>query len=232
MPGAHELAWFVLAGLLLNLTPGPDMLLIVQRASARGVHAGSLAALGVGAGCLVHTGAATLGLSTLLAASATAFEVLKWLGAAYLAWLGLRLLRPRAAAGVPAAPATAGIGGAAQSSPATAGIGGAAQSSPAAGRGDFLQGFLTNALNPKVALFFLAFLPQFVDPASPRRTLGMALLSAIFIVNSTLFNLLVARLAARAARGLADLRWRRRIDRLLGVLFLGLAARLALARTG
>ena len=95
MPDLNHLAVFIAAGLLLNLTPGPDVLYIVSHALRDGLKAGSVAALGITAGCFVHIVAAAVGVSALLAASATAFTVLKWLGAAYLLWLGLRLLRAR-----------------------------------------------------------------------------------------------------------------------------------------
>jgi threonine/homoserine/homoserine lactone efflux protein len=206
--GIVDLPLFIAAGLLLNITPGPDLLFIVGRAAAQGVRAGVAAALGVAAGCLVHTAAVALGVAALLAASSTAFEVIKFAGAAYLAWLGVRLLLTRAAP-VPA------------SSPAAAGGAGAV----------FWQGFITNALNPKVALFFLALLPQFVAPHAPSKALALALLGVIFALNSLLVIVPVAwaagRLGARLQRAEAARRW---LDRALGVLFLGLAVRLALQR--
>jgi threonine/homoserine/homoserine lactone efflux protein len=208
MPDLHQWALFVVAGLLLNLTPGPDMLLVAQRAAAHGARTGAAAALGVSTGCLVHTAAATLGLSALLATSAVAFETVKWAGAIYLALLGSRMLLGSRS---PAARAPA---------------------ASASSRGAFAQGFLTNVLNPKVALFFLAFLPQFVDPAAPQRTFALAALSAVFIVNSTFFNLGVARLAARAgSRWLAPgSRIQVWVNRALGALFVALAVRLAVTK--
>jgi threonine/homoserine/homoserine lactone efflux protein len=173
--GIHDLALFLLSGVLLNLTPGPDTLFILSHAT-RGARAGSMAALGVGAGCLLHIAAATIGLSALLLASATAFALLKTAGALYLIWIGIAMLR----AGAPRVPG-AGPAGAA----------------PSAAR-VFVQGALTNALNPKVAMFFLAFLPQFVDPAAPRRSLAFLALGCLFNLTGTLWNLALAQLGARA----------------------------------
>ena len=211
MPDIHHFALFLLAGLLLNLTPGADMLFIVSRSAARGARAGAVAALGVGAGCLVHVTAAAAGLSALIAASATAFAVVKWLGAAYLVWLGAGLLRARRAGAVPVAE-------------------GAARVPEQTLRAVFLQGMLTNVLNPKIVLFFLAFLPQFVDHAGGAQGWAFLLLGVVFDVNGTLFNLLVAWLAARTRARLGRAQalgaWLRRAT---GLVFVGLGLRLALA---
>ena len=206
--GIVDLPLFVLAGLLLNITPGPDLLYIIGRGAAQGVRAGIAAALGISAGCLVHTAAVALGVAALLAASSAAFEVVKFAGAAYLLYLGVRLLR--------FGDATAGQ---------------TASTSPVAPRAIFWQGFLTNVLNPKVALFFLALLPQFVAPQSTAKGLTLALLGVIFALNSLLVTVPVAWLAGRASdrllRAGAVRRW---MDRVLGILFVGLAVRLALQR--
>ena len=168
MFGTHDLWLFVLSGFLLNITPGPDTLYIVGRGSTQGWRAGAFAALGIGAGTLVHISAAALGLSAILAASATAFVAVKFIGAAYLLYLGISLIR------------SAGVS---QSSP------GAALVRPASILSIFVQGFLTNVLNPKVALFFLAFLPQFVGSEASSKPLAFLLLGAIFDVNGTIWNL-------------------------------------------
>src|SRR5215510_13306356 len=128
MPGTHDLALFVLSGLLLNLTPGPDTLYIVGRSTTQGWRAGTVAALGIGAGIFVHVAAAAAGLSVILAASSSAFTVVKVAGAAYLVYVGISLLRS------PLTPGTAGTSVA-----------------PASLRKVFVQGFFTNVLNPKVA---------------------------------------------------------------------------------
>jgi threonine/homoserine/homoserine lactone efflux protein len=206
--GIHDLLLFIAAGLLLNITPGPDLLLIIGRATAQGVRAGVAAALGIAAGCLVHTAAVALGVAALLATSSVAFEVIKWAGAAYLAYLGLRLLLSRAAAD---APMTA--------------------TPPATARAIFWQGFVTNVLNPKVALFFLALLPQFVAPEATAKPLALAVLGVLFALNSLLVIVPVAWLAGRAGHRLRSAgRAQRWLDRALGALFIGLALRLALTR--
>jgi threonine/homoserine/homoserine lactone efflux protein len=200
----HDLALFVLSGVLLNLAPGPDTLFIVSHATRGGARAGSLAALGIGAGCLVHIAAATVGLSALLLASASAFAVVKVAGALYLVWIGLSLLR----SGAPGVATAAAADG---------------------GTRIFVQGALTNALNPKVAMFFLAFLPQFVDPAGANRWAAFLVLGCLFDLTGTIWNLTLARLAASAARRSPMVRhasgW---FARGVGAVFVGLGIKLAL----
>ena len=209
MLGTHDLALFVLSGLLLNVTPGPDTLYIVARSSNQGLRAGVAAALGIGAGIFVHIAAAALGLSALLAASATAFVVVKIAGAAYLVYVGISLLR---------------------SSGRTAP---AASLAPASLRTVFFQGFLTNVLNPKVALFFLAFLPQFVDLDAASKPLAFLFLGAVFNLSGTLWNLIVAWSAARVSASLrCDARVTTWINRCLGAIFVYLGLRLAFGREG
>ncbi len=164
---------FISAGLLLNLTPGADMALVTRNAASQGFKAGAAAALGVGAGCWVHIAAAALGLSALLAGSTIAFDLLRWTGAAYLLWLGCSLLRQR------------------QTIPQDSQLFGT-EASRSTWRRMFAQGFLTNALNPKVALFFLAFVPQFIRPDAPERTLAFIALGTVFVVNATLVSLGIA----------------------------------------
>ncbi len=209
MFGTHDLWLFVLSGLLLNITPGPDTLYIVGRSSSRGAQAGAVAALGIGTGALVHICAAALGLSAILAASATAFAAVKIIGAAYLVYVGISLIRSSKPMG---------------SSPVAADI------RPASIRGIFFQGFLTNVLNPKVALFFLAFLPQFVASDAPSKALAFLFLGAIFDINGTLWNLLVAwstaRISGRFGAGGTFLKW---FNRSIGSLFVYIGIRLALA---
>ncbi|WP_310732313.1 LysE family translocator [Ideonella sp. A 288] len=206
--GIHDPWLFVAAGLALNLTPGADVALIAARSTAQGFRAGAAAAVGVGAGCLVHTLAAALGVSALLAESSLAFTVLRWLGAAYLVWLGLGLLRGPAA--TPAVQAT--------------------QAPPVVSvQRVFWQGFLTNALNPKVALFFLAFVPQFIDAGAPNKALAFAVLGGVFVVNGTLVNLGFAAVLSTLGRRLGgDGRVGRWLGRGAGLLFVVLGLRLAL----
>ena len=209
-----QLLLFIAAGLLLNLTPGPDVLYVVSHALRSGARAGMVAALGITAGCFVHIFAAAVGVSALMAASATAFALLKWAGAAYLVYVGLRLLRPGPAALVrlDAAPADA-----------------AQRQDASAYRAIFLRGFWTNALNPKVALFFLAFVPQFITPQMDNKPLAFLLLGLLFTFNGLWVNVAWAAAAAFLARrsGLVQrsLRW---LDRAAGALFVGFGIRLAL----
>lgn len=205
----HDLALFAGAALLLNLTPGPDMLFVAGTAAAQGRRAGILAAFGVGAGCLFHTGLAALGLTALLAASELAFNALKWAGAAYLVWIGVAMLR----AGRSQAPAGAAV--------------------PMRTDHPFWQGALTNALNPKVALFFLAFLPQFIDAGSPGQAWALAALGTLFNLGGTAVNLVVALAASRVAAGLSRRSAAGRLGpwlrRAAGAMFVGLGAKLALS---
>ena len=205
--GITSLPLFIAAGLLLDITPGPDLLFVIGRAAAHGVRAGVAAALGIAAGCLVHTAAVALGVAALIAASTLAFDLIKWAGAAYLLALGLRLLRSAAAAPDATPPSAAAAGA------------------------TFWQGFVTNVLNPKVALFFLALLPQFVAPDAANKGLALGVLGVIFAVNSLFVIVPVAWLAGRAGAQLLRIgRAQRWLDRALGGLFIALAVRLALQR--
>jgi threonine/homoserine/homoserine lactone efflux protein len=212
MFGTHDLVLFVLSGLLLNIAPGVDFLYVLSRAASRGTLAGVWAALGIGLGCFVHVSFAALGLSAILASSAVAFTVVKWVGAAYLIYVGLSMLRQKGGfklvleandAPHPQAPEHARI---------------------------FWQGFLTNVLNPKVALFFLAFVPQFIDVASPTKVQAFLLLGMIFNTTGTLWNLFVAWAAGFMARRLQLASrvgvW---LNRSLGAMFIALGIRLGLA---
>ncbi|MTV16615.1 MULTISPECIES: LysE family translocator [Bradyrhizobium] len=206
MLGIHELWLFVLSGLLLNVTPGPDTAYIIGRTIQLGWRGGAAAAIGISCGCLVHVLGAAIGLSALLMASSAAFLAVKLVGAAYLVLTGLQMLLARAK---PVADIT--------------GQGGETSISRV-----FWQGALTNILNPKVALFFLAFLPQFVAADSPHKTLAFLVLGLIFITGGTLWCLGLAAFAARAAgrirRSAGVIAW---INRSLGALFIYLGVRVA-----
>lgn len=214
MPDTPQLLMFIAAGWLLNLTPGPDVLYIVTNALKSGVRAGIVAALGIVSGCFVHVFAAALGVGALLAASAMAFTVLKWIGAAYLVWMGARLLLSRGSGSmVPAGPAV-GAG-----SPAAADL-----------RGIYRRGFLTNVLNPKVALFFLAFVPQFIAPGTADKAGAFLLLGLLFNLCSLPINIGYAWLAGWASRRVGTVQramhW---MDRAAGLMFVGFGLRLALS---
>lgn len=204
--GIHDFWLFAASGVVLTLTPGPDTLYILGRSVAQGRRAGMLSVLGISTGILIHTAAAALGLSALLASSAAAFTLVRWGGAAYLVYLGVRMLLGPTPSGQPAAELPP----------------------PLNPLGIYRQGLFTNLLNPKVALFFLAFLPQFVDPRSPHRTAAFLLLALEFILIGTTWSLGLACFAAAASRRLreqrASSRW---LGRASGVLFIGLGARVA-----
>ena len=220
MPDAQHLVLFVAAGLLLNLTPGPDVLYIVSNALRSGTRAGVVAGLGITAGCFVHVFAAALGVSALLATSATAFTALKWVGAAYLLWVGVKLLFAKSAK---RAPGFAARNPAYESSPPDNGRG------PESLWAVFRGGFLTNVLNPKVAIFFLAFVPQFIAPDSEHKAWAFVLLGTLFNVNSVAVNSAWAAAAGWMARHAGVQRGMHWLDRTAGAMFIAFGLRLALA---
>jgi threonine/homoserine/homoserine lactone efflux protein len=206
MLGTHDLTTFLLASFLLWITPGPDTMYILARSIAQGMRAGALSALGIGCGILIHTALAAFGLSALLATSAAAFQVVKLAGAGYLIYLGVQALRKPGKLATPEVEAA----------------------DP--GR-IFRQGVLTNALNPKVAIFFLAFLPQFVVPTAGLGPLPFLLLGGLFVSGGTLWCLLVATGAARATRAIRRnagvMTW---LERLSGCVYIGLGLNLLRSR--
>ncbi len=201
----HSLLPFLAAGLALNVTPGPDMLYVAARSASEGRPAGVASALGIAMGTLVHIALVAGGLVALLAAVPVAYAAVRLAGAAYLVYLGGRaLLRPSGLAERALAPASRWA--------------------------VFRQGVVTNVLNPKVALFFLAFLPQFVDPARGSPALQVLALGLLFDTSGTLVNLVVALGASRAsARLRRSGRAARLMERATGALFVGLGVRLAVA---
>jgi len=206
MFGIHDFALFVTTGILLNLTPGPDTLYILGRSIAQGRRAGVASALGISVGSIFHTGAAALGLSAVLATSAWAFTFVKLAGAAYLIFLGVRALleKPHEL-----------------SMPAHFKRHGAAA---------FRQGIVTNILNPKVALFFLAFLPQFIDAAAPSKTIAFIVLGLTFVTTGTIWCLILAWFSsAFSARLRENPTLTALLNRAVGSLFVFLGMRLALA---
>jgi threonine/homoserine/homoserine lactone efflux protein len=218
MFGIHDLPLFIISGLLLNIMPGPDSLLIMTRSATQGWRAGSAAALGIGAGTMIHIFAAALGLSALLATSAAAFTAVKWMGAAYIVYVGIGMLRARLRNDMDDMDNAAAQAVAAR----------AAQ--PLAYRKIFFQGFLTNVLNPKVALFFLAFVPQFISAESTSKPLAFIVLGCIFNFNGMLWcNGLAVFTAFASARLKVKPLVALWLNRVTGGLFLALGLRLALA---
>ena len=205
MFGIHDFGLFLAAGVLLNLTPGPDTVYILGRSIAQGREAGVASALGICVGSIFHTCAAALGLSAILATSSVAFVAIKLLGGAYLIFLGIKLLLDRRRQ---------------LSLPSDF-----RQRTSAAA---FRQGVLTNVLNPKVALFFLAFLPQFIDPGTNNKILAFVTLGFTFVTTGTIWCLILAWFASsfsdrlRASETVGQ--W---VNRAIGALFIFLGARLA-----
>jgi threonine/homoserine/homoserine lactone efflux protein len=205
MFGIHDFGIFLVSCILLNLSPGPDTLYILGRSMAQGRSAGVASALGISTGSIVHTFAAAFGLSALLATSAYAFLAVKLAGAAYLIYLGARMPFRRAPdAEIPSGFATSGFAAA------------------------YRQGLITNILNPKVALFFLAFVPQFIDAGSPAKFTAFVLLGLSFVTTGTLWCLCLAWMSSmlsrrlRKSRSLSDF-----LNRTAGAVFIGLGVRLA-----
>ena len=211
MLGTHDLALFALTVFVLNATPGVDLAFTLVSTLKGGIRAGLAAAAGIASGCIVHTLAAAFGLAALLAASGAAFSIVKWAGAAYLLWLGIGMLREGLRGGLSAG---------ASEPPATL------SQSPLR---LFRQGFITNVLNPKVALFFLALLPQFIDATAPNKTGAFLLLGAWFIVQGFAFLAAFVLLVAPLRRWNAPPAATRGLQLAGGGLFALLAAKLALA---
>jgi RhtB (resistance to homoserine/threonine) family protein len=208
MFGIHDFGLFLAAGILLNLAPGPDTAYILARSVAQGREAGIASALGISVGTIFHTCAAALGLSAILATSALAFGAIKLLGGAYLVFLGIKMLVDRRKElSLP--------GNFRRYTTATA----------------FRQGVLTNVLNPKVALFFLAFLPQFIDPASTTKVLAFLSLGLTFVTTGTVWCLVLASFASAFSKRLRTNaiigRW---VSGTAGALFVLLGIRLAISK--
>ena len=202
MLGTVNLAAFAAAGVLLNLYPGPDTMYIIGRSLSQGRGAGVISALGISTGGLCHTLLAAFGLASILVASPDLFLMLKAAGALYLIYLGIRCL---IGSGV-------GDGGASRSY-----LGGQGNSRI------YLQGVLTNLLNPKVALFFLSFLPQFVDPRGNYGVLSFLFLGGIFLTTGTVWCMLVAVFSARVSESVRrNRKGLSRLEKLTGLLYLAL----------
>ncbi|CCD37199.1 Lysine exporter protein (LYSE/YGGA) [Candidatus Paraburkholderia kirkii UZHbot1] len=213
MLGITGFTFFLIAVFLLNVTPGPDTAYIVGRSVAQGRSAGIVSALGISAGCIVHTLACAFGLTAILAASATAFTVIKIAGAVYLIYLGVRFIFTKhddaSVAREKQAPEKA---------------------APKSLRQLFAQGFITNVLNPKVVLFFVSFFPQFVAADSQHKALAFLTLGIVFIAMSTVWNSFVAWIAGSVTERFAGKsgvkKW---LDRGVGSAFVGLGIKLATA---
>lgn len=203
---ATTLTTYLVAGAALVVAPGPGQALVIARTVQGGARAGVLTAAGLEIGTLVHVLAAALGLSVILMHSATAFALVKYLGAAYLVWLGIKALRESGRAGAGQAQA------------------------PAPARRVLVQAVVTGVLNPKVALFFLAFLPQFVHPERGHVLLQFVVLGTLLALMGLTFDSTVSFFVGRARRRMAVSArfavWR---ERLMGCVLIGLGVKLALA---
>jgi len=198
---------FFVASLLLNLTPGNDMLFVASRSISQGIKGGVISALGVFCGCFVHIMAAVFGLSLIIARSAYLFSLIKFAGAAYLIYLGIKAVISKSNIDTSANSAI-----------------------KFDKRKLFKQGFITNALNPKVAIFFLSFLPQFIDPASSFFKIQLATLGIWFAVQGTLVLIIVVIVLGKTKDFFTQNPrvWRMQ-ERITGIILIGLGIKVALA---
>jgi RhtB (resistance to homoserine/threonine) family protein len=198
---------FAFASLVLNITPGADMLYVATRSTTQGTRAGVVSALGITTGCIVHLVAAVVGLSAIIASSAMAFSVIKYAGAAYLLYLGYKSFFSK--------ENIFALDKNIEKKPLPV---------------IFWQGVMTNVLNPKVALFFLAFLPQFIHPGKGDAQQQILLLGAWFNVSGTIVNILVAVLFGKMGNWLARrewfVKWQHKIT---GMLLFGLGIKVGLS---
>jgi RhtB (resistance to homoserine/threonine) family protein len=212
MLGITGFTLFIVAVMLLSVTPGPDTAYIVGRSVAQGRGAGVVSALGIALGCIVHTLACAFGLTALLAASVTAFTIVKFAGAIYLIYLGVRLIFAK--------PAVTKASDEVEES--------RVRTAPKSLQQLFTQGFVTNVLNPKVVLFFVSFIPQFVAADSAHKTLAFLALGLVFVLVSTFWNTFVAWIAGSVTQrfsGKPGVKlW---LDRVVGSAFVGLGIKLA-----
>jgi RhtB (resistance to homoserine/threonine) family protein len=192
---------------ILTLTPGADTMLVVRSALVRGRRAGLLTVLGIGSGLFIHATLSALGLSVILVRSARAFEIVKLAGALYLVFLGIQAIRS-AARGKPIAERTA---------------------EPAGARRAYVEGLFTNVLNPKVAIFYLAFLPQFIGPGDPVLAKSI-LLASIHFVEGLVWLSLVTLFVARLRPVLAQPRVQRALESVTGLVFIAFGVKLAASR--
>ena len=208
MFGITDLGLFIIAGLMLNITPGVDMLYIIRHAGSQGLRAAIVAILGINTGCMIHLCIAVMGLSALLITSSLAFTFIKYLGGAYLIYLGIHLLwQKKHSADLPISSEHTDL------------------------IVVFKQGVLINLLNPKIALFFLAFIPQFIDASNTQKSLAFMLLGLIFNINGILVALIIAWLAVKTKRSMITLKNGGRLFKnIIGVGFIFLGIKLVIER--
>lgn len=204
----HNFYVFALMGLILNLTPGNDMIYVASRSTGQGIKAGIISALGIMGGCFMHIVAAVVGLSAIISQSAVAFNTIKYLGATYLVYLGFRaLLNKKRALAITQMSETKSY------------------------KKIFWQGVITNVLNPKVALFFLAFLPQFININSGDTHWQILFLGTWFNLSGAIVNILVAILFGKIGNWLSNsLRFMQWQERITGMVLIGLGIKVALTK--
>ncbi len=206
----HNFIIFAFASLMLNITPGNDMLYVASRSTGLGTRAGIISALGIMAGCLVHILAAVAGLSAIIAESATAFDIVKYTGAAYLVYLGMKSWFSKKRSSFQLAE----------------------KLEPLSYRKIFMQGIITNVLNPKVALFFLAFLPQFIDLRSGHPQWQILFLGIWFDCSGTIVNIIIALLFGRMGNWLSKRPGFIRIqEKISGLVLIALGIKVGLTTT-
>ncbi|MBD0380775.1 LysE family translocator [Paenibacillus sedimenti] len=202
MLGIDHYTVFLVSCVVLNITPGSDTLYILGRSLAQGRAAGMMSVFGIISGAIVHTVLAAYGLSLILMKSALAFQLIKWIGAAYLIYMGIKALRSKSDAS------------------------GMKQMERTANRKIYMQGFLTNLLNPKVALFYLAFLPQFVSADNSYGAIPFLILGLTFITTGTLWCCLIVLGTELASRRLRSGSMAKYLNKLTGIIFIALGIKL------
>ena len=209
MFGIINFETFLIAGLILNLTPGADTMYILGRSITQGKKAGVLSALGISTGAIFHIIFATLGISIILEKSAIAFEIVKYVGAAYLIFLGFKAILKKTDEKFELSK----------------------ENQVTNYRKIYISGVFTNILNPKVALFFLAFLPQFIDPSYEVNYLPFLILGITFLTTGTIWCLILALFASKLSNQIRkNYKIKNWLDKITGVLFLTLGIKLALTK--
>ncbi|MUT65183.1 LysE family translocator [Paenibacillus sp. NEAU-GSW1] len=203
MFGIEHYSIFILSGIMLNITPGSDTLYILGRTISQGRRAGLVSVMGIVTGALLHTLMAALGLSILLVQSAIAFTIVKWLGAAYLIYLGIRAIMSKESGGMTVERKDAMLL-----------------------RNIYWQGMLTNVLNPKVALFYLAFLPQFIAPDHHYGAIPFLILGLTFIINGTVWCVILVLASEMMAKTVRKSRLSGYLNKIMGGIFILLGLKL------
>ncbi|KAJ51271.1 threonine/homoserine/homoserine lactone efflux protein [Clostridium tetanomorphum] len=209
MFGIINYSVFIISGIVLNLTPGADTIYILGNSISNGKKVGIMSALGISTGCIVHTIMAALGLSVILAKSAMAFNIIKYLGAAYLIYLGIRFLISKSSLVVQK------------------------DSNSSSLIKIYFQGVITNVLNPKVALFFLAFLPQFIHPNNSYGVIPFLILGFTFITTATLWSIVLVIFSSYIAGRLSEkMGLATSLNKITGAVFIALGLNLLRAKLG